>query len=242
MRRWRRPSVFAIALTLAGVYAFCALGMWQMRRAQEKERLFAAFANAAQSAPQPLSGALTANEDDFPHVGGLGVFDQEHGYLLDERAHDGRYGVDVIAVFHATGMSTPLLVDRGWVAWDHRPDTQPAVPPLPSGTVQLFGIYAPFPGAGLAIGGDALPGQAHWPKLTLRLDHAAIAADLGQLVSERMLLLDAAADSGFVREWKPNVMPPERHRAYAVQWFAFAVVALVIFVGQHWRKVDNATK
>jgi len=45
-----------------------------------------------------------------------------------------------------------------------------------------------------------------------------------------------------VRAWTPNVMPPPRHRAYAVQWFAFAIVALAIFVGQHWRKVDNATK
>ena len=57
-----------------------------------------------------------------------------------------------------------------------------------------------------------------------------------------MLLLDPAPDSGFVRAWTPNVMPPERHRAYAFQWFAFVVVALAIFIGKHWRKVDNATK
>jgi surfeit locus 1 family protein len=35
------------------------------------------------------------------------------------------------------------------------------------------------------------------------------------------------------------VMLPMRHRAYAFQWFTFAVVALVIFVGQHWRKVKQ---
>jgi cytochrome oxidase assembly protein ShyY1 len=55
-----------------------------------------------------------------------------------------------------------------------------------------------------------------------------------------MLLLDADAASGFVREWTPNVMPPARHRAYAFQWFAFALAALVIFIGKHWRKVEEA--
>jgi len=41
-----------------------------------------------------------------------------------------------------------------------------------------------------------------------------------------------------VREWTPNVMPAERHLAYAVQWFALALAALVTFGVLHWRKPE----
>jgi len=35
------------------------------------------------------------------------------------------------------------------------------------------------------------------------------------------------------------VMPPVRHRAYALQWFTFALAALVVFVAVHWRAVEK---
>ncbi len=56
----------------------------------------------------------------------------------------------------------------------------------------------------------------------------------------RILLSDPDPASGFVREWTPNVMPPERHAAYAFQWFALAIAVAAAFVVVHWRKVDNA--
>ena len=64
----------------------------------------------------------------------------------------------------------------------------------------------------------------------------AIPADLGTPVAPRLLLLDAEPDSAFVRSWTPAVMPPEKHRGYALQWFTFALAAVVIFVVLHWRK------
>jgi cytochrome oxidase assembly protein ShyY1 len=30
--------------------------------------------------------------------------------------------------------------------------------------------------------------------------------------------------------------------AYALTWFTFAVVAILIFITRYWRKVDNAKK
>jgi cytochrome oxidase assembly protein ShyY1 len=74
----------------------------------------------------------------------------------------------------------------------------------------------------------------------LYLDPAEIAEDAGQAIDERVLLLDPAADSGFVRDWKPQGFPPARHYGYALTWFTFLPVALAIFAGLHWRKVDSA--
>ncbi|HZP66799.1 MAG TPA: SURF1 family protein [Rudaea sp.] len=241
-RRWRRPSVFALGLTIAGAAAFAALGVWQLDRAAQKERLLASFAAGSTA---PLVELADVRDRDvtqqFPHVHAAGRFVADRGYLLDEQIHAGQVGVRAIGVFAAEREDRLLLVDRGWLPWNHAPGTRPAVPPLPEGEQSLSGIYAPFPGGGLAVGGDALKTQAAWPKLTLRLDAAAVAADLGKPVLPRILLLDPTPDSGFVREWTPNVMPPARHRAYAFQWFTFAVAALAIFVAIHWRKVENAT-
>ncbi len=243
-RHWQRPSAFAWLLTTFGVIAFVALGVWQLDRAAQKRRLFAAFATAADAPVLDLAQAQAATRDaqHYPHMQVTGHYLRDRGYWLDEQADHGRIGVHAIGVFAIDARPDLLLVDRGWVAWNHMPGTQPAAPELQTGQIALRGLYAPFPTGGLRLGGNALPTQKTWPKLTLYLDAGPIAADLGRPLLPRMLLLDAAPASGFVREWKPEVMTPERHQGYAVQWFAFAVVALVIFVGRHWIKVENATK
>lgn len=239
-RRWQRPRVFAIVLTLLGIALFARLGLWQLDRAVQKEHLLAAFASTAQ-APLEKFDSVRDQMDllHYPHVHISGRFLAGRGYLLDEQMQAGRLGVHAIAVFALPAEDRLLLVDRGWVGWNHVPGTTPAVPALPSDETELSGIYAPYPGGGLRIGGDALPAQTTWPKLTLYLDPAAISSDLGKPVLPGILLLDPAADSGFVRAWTPNVMPPERHRAYALQWFALALAALVIFIVLHWRKVEK---
>jgi cytochrome oxidase assembly protein ShyY1 len=241
-RRWRRPTAFAWLLTAFGMAAFIGLGVWQLDRAAQKRRLFAAFAAAADTPALDLAQARPDDASRYPHVRVRGHYLRERGYWLDEQANRGRLGVHEIGVFAPDGATDLLLVDRGWVEWNHAPGTTPAAPELPTGEVSLTGLYAPFPGGGLRIGGNALPAQKVWPKLTLYLDAGPIAADLRRPLLPRMLLLDAAPASGFVREWKPDVMPPERHQGYAVQWFAFAVVALAIFVGRHWIKVENTAK
>jgi surfeit locus 1 family protein len=240
-RVWHRPSLFAVALTIVGVAVFCALGFWQLERKAAKEKLLTAYAQAPKSEPVDLSRVTEIDDDTrYPHVRASGHFVPDRGYLFDEQFHDGHAGVRVFAVFD-TGGNRLLLIDRGWIAWDHATGTQPAVPTLPSQT-EVTGIYAPYPGSGIRVGGNPLPSQTTWPKLTLHVDPAEIAADLGRPLLPRVLLTDPDASSGFVREWTPNVMPPERHAAYAFQWFALAVAAIVIFIVRHWRKADNGTK
>jgi len=240
IRRWQRPTAFAVALTAFGIAAFIGLGIWQLRRAAEKERLLARYADVAKREPVPFKSVRDVTDKlRYPHVRVKGHYLASRGYLLDEQPHGDRMGVHVIAVFAGDGEDRLLLVDRGWVAWNHRPGTTPVFPPTPAGPQVLKGLYAAYPGGGLRLGGNALARESRWPKLTLFLDAGQISADLGKPVFARLLLLDPEPGSGFVREWKPNVMPPQRHQAYAVQWFGFAIVALLIFIGKHWRKADN---
>jgi cytochrome oxidase assembly protein ShyY1 len=240
-RRWQRASWFAIVLTIAGMVLFVRLGEWQLERAGDAQELLDAF-DAAQHAPFEDFSAVGAEPPAtrFPHVRVTGHFVEGRGYLRDEQVRDGKVGVEALDAFAVDGSAALLLVDRGWTAWARAAQANPMLPPLPAGEVSLAGVYAPFPGSGMRLGGDALPGQKAWPKLTLALVPAEIAADLGRPLLPRVLLLDADAASGFVRTWTPALMPPARHRAYAFQWFAFSLAALLLFILRHWKKVDKS--
>jgi len=239
-RRWQRPSFFAIVLTIAAVVLFVRLGEWQLDRARDAQALLDAF-DASQHAAFEDFSAIAAQPPParFPHVRVSGRFVAGRGYLRDEQVRDGKVGVEAIDAFAIDGSGALLLVDRGWIAWTRSADAKPAVPPLPDGEVSLTGVYAPFPGSGMRVGGNALAAQKAWPKLTLALDPAEISADLGRPLLPRLLLLDPDAGSGFARTWTPAVMPPARHQAYAFQWFAFALAALILLLAVHWKKVED---
>ncbi|MCD6062003.1 MAG: hypothetical protein K0S16_2314, partial [Moraxellaceae bacterium] len=44
---------------------------------------------------------------------------------------------------------------------------------------------------------------------------------------------------GFVRDWSPSArlgIPPEKHYAYAFQWFSLAAAVLVVLIAVNLRK------
>jgi len=55
-----------------------------------------------------------------------------------------------------------------------------------------------------------------------------------------ILLLDPVDEYGFVREWKAVYgVTPDKHRAYALQWFTLAVVLLMIYMGVNSKRISN---
>jgi surfeit locus 1 family protein len=109
---------------------------------------------------------------------------------------------------------------------------------LPEGRQILQGLYQPPPGTGLEMGGNALAQQVRWPKTSIYLDLVQVAADLHATLYPRVLVLDADPASIYVRVHTLDLssMPPARHRAYAFQWFTFALAAVVIFLILHRTK------
>lgn len=225
-----------MGLTFAGLAFFLTLGVWQIGRAHQKERLFAAFAGAAAQPPVNLDEARREHEPlRYPRVVVGGGYDVARSYVLDNQHRDGRAGVMVFGVFEPRDGSVPLLVNRGFLALDERGE-RPHVPRPPEGPQTLTGLYAPAPSSGLRLGGNALPAQRTWPKTTIYIDLTDLSADLGRHLDSRILLLLPDAGSTFVREWQPQVFPPQRHYAYALTWFTFAGIAVVMFAVLHWRK------
>lgn len=238
-RAWHRPAAPSVGAALAGIALFVALGGWQVRRAHEKIALFAAFDAAATQAPVDLAQARrAATASSYPLVRVAGHYDTLHAYVLDDQVRGSRAGVMVFDVFEPADGGPPLLANRGFLARGAT-GARPAIPPPPAGARTLTALYAPPPGAGLRMGGNALPRQDDWPKLVIYLDLDEVSADLGRRLDPRVLLLmpdETGAAAPFVREWRPEVFPPARHYGYAFTWFTFAAVVAVVFVAMHWRE------
>jgi surfeit locus 1 family protein len=65
-----------------------------------------------------------------------------------------------------------------------------------------------------------------WPYLTVEL----FAAAAGYRVLPVVILQDPEGPQGFLRSW-PRELPKEgMHIGYAIQWFAFALIAMVLWL------------
>jgi len=231
MMRLRRPPWWALLLTAAGAALFVYLGVWQLHRADYKEALLRRYAASVSAVPQDFAAvALRPPADAFPRVRVRGRYLLDRIYLLDNPHHDHRGGVEVFVPFAVEGETTLLLVDAGFLHAGAG-DAAPPLPALPRAETTLQGLYAPPPPVGFEMGGNALARQTHWPKESIFIDPAQLAADLGRPLFPRVLALDADPASGYIRRHSLELsMPPARHRAYAFQWFSFALAAVAILL------------
>lgn len=238
MKWLRRPSWFALLLTAVSALLFIRLGVWQLHRADEKEQILRRYATAETAAPRDFA-AVASNPpiDAFARVNVQGSYLADRIYLLDNPKHDQRGGVEVYAPFRPRNGDRLLLVDLGFLPGNGTHQA-PQLPPLPTGPLELHGLYVPAPGVGFEMGGNALALQKSWPKTTVYLELPQVAADLGATLYPQVLALDAEPASIYVREHTIDFssMPPARHRAYAFQWFTFAVAVVVILLVLHRRR------
>ncbi|UPG89695.1 SURF1 family protein [Luteibacter aegosomaticola] len=231
----RRPTWFAVALTVAGVLVFVRLGVWQLDRAAEKDELLRRYAAASEAPLEDFAGvAAQPPAERYPRVAVTGAFLPGHRYILDDQTRAGQAGVHVYAPFQPNGDNHAVLVDLGFLP--REAGAQPRLPPVPVAPMTVHGLYVPPPGVGVRLGGDRLPAQKGEDKSVVYVDVGEIAADLHHSLYPRVLLLDADPATIYAREWTPAVMPPARHRAYAFQWFTFALAAVVIFILLHRNK------
>jgi cytochrome oxidase assembly protein ShyY1 len=228
---FRRPPWWALLLTVAGALLFVRLGIWQLHRADFKEALLRRYAASSSAPVQDFQRIAATVPDGFPRVRASGHYLADRIYLLDNPRHDERGGVEVFVPLALRNDPRLLLVDLGFLPGNGTGQA-PQLPPLPTADVSLQGMYVPPPPTGFEMGGDALAAQSAWPKKAIFLDPGQVARDLGRQLYPRILALDADPAAIYVRVHTLDFssMPPARHRAYAFQWFSFAIAAVVILL------------
>ena len=232
------PSWLMTLATLVLLGVFVSLGRWQWQRGEDKQAVWAEFQRDAQAVS--ISGGI----DELPRFSRVelrGHFDPAHQFLLDNRSHQGRPGYEVLAPF-ITENAGRVLVNRGWIPFTGYRDRLPDVsmpPAEASQSITVTGRVEELPVSGLASGRAPPAPDAAWPKLTSFPTHEELQSMLGEPVARRILLLDPQAPGGYLREWKPPGLDPSRHFSYAIQWWGFAAVLLVLYFGLNFRRVNR---
>lgn len=227
------PSWPMTLLTLALLGLFASLGQWQWNKGAAKQAVWDEYQRNA--AARTSGGESFSRARRFARISLTGEFDPLHQFLLDNRSQDGAAGYEVLTPFASEGRW--VLVNRGWIRFEGFRDRLPDVSMPPVQTVTITGRVDHLPASGLDSGRAAPSTDTSWPKLTSFPAHAELEAALGQKLEPGMLLLDAEVVGGFARNWKPPGMAPERHLAYAIQWWAFAALLLVLYFSLNLRKV-----
>jgi cytochrome oxidase assembly protein ShyY1 len=221
--------ILLTVLALCTALAFASLGRWQWQRGVDKAALLQSWEAALVGHELPLSPALQ-NQSLLPQrVVGEGRFTGPY-LLQDNQRHRGRIGLRYFRAMQVCCDEQTVLVDLGWRAWgETRQLPEPAELPQ---SAQVSGLLVPWPGQGIAMGDDAWNASSANEVLLLRIDRETISQRLGLELSGRLLRLDPQRDFGFERDLEalPNTLPPERHRGYAVQWFALALTVLIVYI------------
>jgi len=233
--RWSASWPMTV-LTLLAVVAFISLGRWQWHRAAEKRALAAQFqAGAAQLLA--VTHQPTAPLPRYSHVRIEGQYDAVHQFLLDNMSHDGYPGYEVLTPLKlADGRA--ILVNRGWVPLTQSRRQLPPidVPVALRTSATVVGLLDNLPVAAVAMGHVAPAPGATWPKLTSFPTMTDLSSALGQPLESRQLLLDSDQPAGYLREWKASGFGPSQHVSYAIQWWAFAALTLVLYAALNRRR------
>ena len=236
-RRSFRPKLWALVLTIAFVAINVRLGHWQGEKAEYKIGQ-QAQRDSALTAPVLMfdelqTGADTGVESRYRRLSLTGTFVADELFYVDNRIVDAKAGYGLLQSFRvesAAGEKRTVLVDRGWLKASGNRTALPVVA-TPAGYVTISGrINTPpsrNPGTFDNDGGQRL-NYVNLQELSTRLKRTV-----------EPFILEQASGAGFIEVARP--LPGanfEKNRGYQLQWYAFALMAIVIFLVLSFRKVD----
>ena len=213
------------------------LGCWQLQRAQEKQHLLEMQASRQKGQPIQLNmESPTEFVDDwlFQPVRVFGKFDDAHQILQTNQIRDGKVGFFVLTPFLLANGNKAIMVNRGWVA-DKAGQTQ-LTQNLPRQTLEIRGVINQFSRPGIVLAGADQPTEG-WSSSVQVVNTTVISERFGYEIFGYQIELDPSYDYGFSRNWQHSLsMPPEKHQAYAVQWFLLALTLTVLFIRYGFEK------
>jgi len=224
--RWLLRHVVVLAL----VIAFLNLGFWQLRRLHSRRArnavVTARLAIPAQPLPDvvPSAGADPASLS-YRRVVAEGTFDTAREVILPDRSYNERAGNEVVTpLVLADGRA--VMVDRGWVPLDdNAPPIVAALPP--SGTVRITGVL--FASQVRGRFGPRNPDTGTLRQI-FRIDLARLQQQLPYTLAPVYVQELSQEPAQTVQYPLAEVLPAldeGPHLSYALQWFAFALIAVV---------------
>lgn len=219
------PTIAAIAV----VATTSSLGMWQLRRAEEREALAALQEATAKAPPIALGHEALSNPESLSlhPLAARGEWRADKTVFLDNQIHKGRAGFDVIMPLRIEGSDMHVLVDRGWIAGTGSRSQLPGVV-TPAGRIEVTGFARQANWRFKELGGTYQEGLI-WENLTVERFAAWSGLKLQPVILQQT---DAVAD-GLIRDWPKAGSGADKNRGYALQWFSMAALTIALW-GYHF--------
>ncbi len=223
--RWI-PLLATVIVAAIGV----SLGQWQTRRGDEKQAIQAKMA-ARQSAPAMTlenAAGIDVAGAEFRHIKLRGRFVPTWVTYLENRPYNGVPGFYVLMPFKITGSAeSAILIERGWAPRDANDRTRVPVVPTPADEIEIEGVIRGDAGHLLQLGAAEAPRPG---AIMQNLDIAAYARASQLPLAPFVVEQSGEIKDGLVRDWPAPSLGIDRHRGYAVQWYALALMAVIFFV------------
>lgn len=223
---YRNVVFLTVSVLMAALFA--RLGVWQLHRLGERRARNALVMARLATRPVPL--AALPRDSAMAHyrrVHLVGTLDFDHEVVVVNRIRDGSPGVHLVTPLRPdapTWGDTAVLVNRGWVYAPDGASVDHARWREPSrfdgmGYVQEFAA-----GRGSPAAVSTHPERLRW------LDPDVVSRRAGYPIGRYYVVADVDAPNA-TPETPARVPVPTPddgpHLSYAIQWFSFAVIALV---------------
>ena len=206
---------------LALLATMISLGLWQLRRLDERRDHNNRVEVQAQRDPVPIVDAVEAPHSSgdrwYRPVVAAGTFDPVREIQVANRSQDGIPGIEVVTLMAlADPPGTGVAVNRGFIPLAVRAKSDPSAWAPPTGPVKVAGL-AMASRSGGRTSGDQID----------RIDLDLLAGRWGL----RLLPAYVQASPDGTDDWPLPLPAPDLregpHLSYAVQWFIFTIIGLV---------------
>jgi surfeit locus 1 family protein len=213
--RVRQGILIVIAFVVAGTCV--RLGFWQLDRLHGRRQANAVF-EARGAEPVATLTSIDLAVLPYRDVTATGTYDPGHEWILSGRSQGGVAGNHVLTPL-VLDDGTAVVVDRGWVPLDVAGVPVTGAAAAPGGRVTVTGLALP-PDQVTA------PAISPAPSITTRIDLGR--ADLPyRLLPVYVLLQNQDPPRALPASVEPPTFDDGPHLSYAIQWFAFASIAVI---------------
>lgn len=246
--RWSDWLFAVVMLTLAAVCLF--LGNWQMQRLAEKEALIAAVDSRLSADPVPAPAVaewagLSMDDWNFQPVSLTGAFRYTQTItvftsLSNARGQFSGPGYWVVTPFELEAGGT-VFVNRGFVPQDMQEaaamgDLHGEDP----GTVTVTGLFRPGEAVGMMAPEPNMSDRVEWVRNPERLA-AMVDPQLAPFAPFYVDLLAGAAGD-LPQAGETVISFPNSHFGYALTWYGFAIIAVVMVGAWLWQRSRPAPR
>ena len=205
------------------------LGNWQLDREQEKLQLQSLYDRRQMDLPVSLAQIdWTMADLSYQKLQISGHFDNQRYFLLDNRVQDGGVGYEVLMPFEAPNGEI-LIVNRGWIAQGDSRAQLPLLEPI-SDQISVEGtLYVPL-SEPYMLSDLQEANTGTWPQVVQKIDIPEWSNTLGVALRPYTVRLAQDSKGALLAKWQTVNMLPEKHKAYAVQWFTMAAALLLMYL------------